>query len=76
MVLKQGMVLAGTGVAIGLLLSLTMSRLLAALPWGHGFNLPLIAPVPLALLAMAALGTYFPAHRASQVDPNTVLRQE
>jgi len=76
MVLRQGMVLAGTGVAIGLLLSLTICRLLAALPWVHGFNLPLIAPVPLALLAMAALGTYFPARRASHVDPITVLRQE
>ena len=76
MVLKQGMVLAGSGVAIGLLLSLAASKLTAALPWGRGFDLPLIAPVTLSLLAMAALGVYLPARRASQVDPNTVLRQE
>jgi len=76
MVLKQGMVLAGSGVAIGLLLSLAASKLTAALPWGHGFDLPLIAPVTLSLLAMAALGVYLPARRASRVDPNTVLRQE
>jgi ABC-type lipoprotein release transport system permease subunit len=42
----------------------------------RGFNLPLIALVTLALLAMAAVGAYIPARRASQVDPNTVLRQE
>jgi putative ABC transport system permease protein len=76
MVLRQGMVLAATGVAIGLVLSLTMGKVTAALPGGHGFYLPLVVPVPLALLAMAALGAYFPARRASQVDPNTVLRQE
>jgi predicted permease len=76
MVLGQGMVLAGIGAAIGLLLSLAVSRLTAALPGGHSFSLPLIAPVTLALLAMAALGVYLPARRASQVDPSTVLRQE
>jgi predicted permease len=76
MVLKQGLVLAGIGAAIGLLLSLATSKLTAALPGGHGFDLPFIAPVTLALLAMAALGAYIPARRASLVDPNTVLRQE
>jgi predicted permease len=76
MVLKQGMVLATSGVVIGVILSLAASTLTAALPGGHAFDLALIAPVPLALLAMAALGVYLPARRASQVDPNTVLRQE
>ncbi|HXX21881.1 MAG TPA: FtsX-like permease family protein, partial [Terriglobia bacterium] len=76
MVLRQGMALAGSGVVIGLALSLAASKLTAALPGGHAFDLALIAPVALALLAMAALGVYIPARRASQVDPNTVLRQE
>jgi predicted permease len=76
MVLKQGMVLAGIGATIGLLLSLAASKLTAALPGGHGFNLLLIAPVTIALLAMAAFGAYIPARRASQVDPNSALRQE
>ncbi len=76
MVLKQGMVLAGSGVAIGLLLSAAVSRLGAVNVIAQGFNWPLVAPVALALLAMAALGAYIPARRASRVDPNTVLRQE
>jgi ABC-type antimicrobial peptide transport system permease subunit len=42
----------------------------------HGFNLPMVALAAMALLAMAALGAYIPARRASRVDPNTVLRQE
>ena len=70
------MVLAASGVAIGLVLSLAMSKLTAALPGGHAFDLALIAPVLVSLLAMAALGGYLPAPRASLVDPNTVLPQE
>jgi len=76
MVVKQGMILAGSGVVIGLILSLAVSRPLANLVGGRGFNMPLVALVTLALLAMAALGTYIPARRASRVDPNIVLRQE
>jgi len=76
MVLKQGMLLAGSGVAIGLLLTLAASKPTAAMVGGRGFNWPLVALVTLALMAMAALGAYIPARRASQVDPNTVLRQE
>jgi ABC-type antimicrobial peptide transport system permease subunit len=70
------MALATSGIVIGLLLSLTAGKLTAAIPGGRHFSCPLIAPVTLALLAMAALGAYIPARRASQVDPNTVLRQE
>ncbi len=76
MVLRQGMVLAASGVAIGLLLSLAASKLTAALPGGHGFYLPLIVPVTVCLLAIAALGAYIPARRASMVDPNSILRHE
>ena len=76
MVLKQGMVLAASGAMIGLPLSLAASKLTAAMPGGHRFNMLLIALVTLALLTMAALGVYIPARRASHVDPNTVLRQE
>ncbi|MBZ5670060.1 MAG: ABC transporter permease [Acidobacteriia bacterium] len=76
MVLRQGMILAGSGVIVGLSLSLAASKPLAAMVHGRGFSLPLVALVTIALLAMAALGAYIPARRASRVDPNTVLRQE
>jgi predicted permease len=76
MVLKQGMILTGSGVVIGLILSLAASRPLANMVQGRGFNMPLVALVTLALLAMAAVGAYLPARKASRVDPNTVLRHE
>ena len=76
MVLKQGMALAGSGVLIGLLLTLVTGKPTAALVGARGFHWPLVALVTLALLAMAALGAYLPARRASRADPNIVLRQE
>jgi ABC-type antimicrobial peptide transport system permease subunit len=42
----------------------------------RAFSWSLLALVAAGLLGAAALGAYFPARRASQVDPNVVLRQE
>ncbi len=76
MMLKHGMTLAGSGVLIGLLLILAAAKPLAAMVYAQGFYWPLVAVVTLALLAMAGLGAYLPAQRASRVDPNIVLRQD
>ena len=76
MVLKQAMVLAGTGVAIGLAVSLAVSKPTAAIVNADNFNWPWVGLVTIALLAMAGFGAYIPARRASRVDPNTVLREE
>jgi predicted permease len=76
MIMKQGMVLAGVGVSIGLLLCLLASRAVAFALGVPGFNLPFVALVTAALAAAAALGAYAPARRASRLDPNAVLRQE
>jgi ABC-type antimicrobial peptide transport system permease subunit len=75
-VLTQGMMLAGSGVLIGLLLTFAADRPTSAMVYSQGFHWPLVVVVALALLAMAALGAYIPARRASKVDPNIVLRQE
>lgn len=76
MVLKQGMTLAGIGVAIGLLSCLGVSKPTAAVVNSQGFNWALVALVTLALLLMTAVAAYIPARYASRVDPNVVLRQE
>jgi ABC-type lipoprotein release transport system permease subunit len=52
------------------------SRATAAAFSVSSFNLGLVALVATALVAVAALGTFVPARRASLLDPNTVLRQE
>jgi predicted permease len=76
MVLRQGMLLAGTGVALGLILTLLAAKPAASMVDARGFYAPLVALVGAGLLAVAALGAYIPARRASHLDPNMVLRQE
>ncbi|HEV3332930.1 MAG TPA: ABC transporter permease [Bryobacteraceae bacterium] len=76
MVLRQGLVLAAAGVAIGVLLSLLAGKPTTAIIGSAGFDLPLLTLVCFGLLAAAGLGAYIPARRASRLDPNLVLRQE
>jgi predicted permease len=76
MVLKQGLVLAGVGEALGLAIWLLVSKPVMGLVGVSSFNWGLLTLVAAGLLAAAAVGAYLPARRASLVDPNTVLRQE
>jgi predicted permease len=76
MVLKQGLVLAGTGVAIGLAILMLLSKPVMRLVGAHSFDWSRLALTAAGLLAAAAVGAYLPARRASLVDPISVLRQE
>jgi hypothetical protein len=76
MVLKQGLTLAGAGVMIGLAISLLAGKPATSMIGASYFYLPLLAAVVIALMAVAGLGAYVPARRASLLDPNIVLRQE
>lgn len=76
MVLRQGLVLALTGIGIGLAASIGAERLLRAIFESYGTDFVtylLVAPV---LLAVTALAVYIPARRASRIDPMRVLRYE
>jgi ABC-type antimicrobial peptide transport system permease subunit len=77
MVLGQGLVLAAVGIGVGLLGSLGVSRLLAAIIEGipSAERLALLGP-PVLLLAASALATLVPAWRAARVDPLRALRTE
>jgi ABC-type antimicrobial peptide transport system permease subunit len=76
MMLRHGLVLALTGIAIGLLLTALADRALTAALGMPAFNVPLLVGVVAALVATTGLGSLLPARRASLVDPNIVLRQE
>ncbi len=76
MVVKQGLTLAGLGVAIGLALWLLMSRPVMTLVGASSFSWGLLALVAGGLLGVAGIGAFLPARRASLVDPNRVLRAE
>ncbi|NMO13655.1 ABC transporter permease [Pyxidicoccus fallax] len=77
MVLRQAALLAGIGVALGVLGAVGLSRVLAGLVYGVSTTDPLVlAAVALLLLGVALLAAWLPARRASRVDPMTVLRSE
>jgi putative ABC transport system permease protein len=77
LVLGQGMKLAGSGVALGLLAALLLTRLLKNLLFKVSTTDPLtFAGVALLLLAVALLACYWPARKAMKVDPLGALRHE
>jgi predicted permease len=77
MVIREVLVLAGIGVLLGLPLAFALGRSAQSLLYGMtGTDLPtmVIGILAVALLALAA--AYFPARRATRIDPVTALRNE
>ena len=77
MVLRQGLTLSIAGIVVGGVASVAFARLLTAALVGLGTPNPatyVIVPAALICLTMAA--SYFPARRASLVDPLVALRCE
>ena len=69
MVLRQGLVLAGIGAAIGFVVSLLTTRFLASQLYGVGPNDPLSFGVSALLVILVALAaSWIPARRAASVD--------
>jgi putative ABC transport system permease protein len=77
LVLGQGLVTAGLGLAAGLAGSLCAARLLASLLFEvHSFDLVAFAATLTLLLFVTLTACLLPALRALRADPTTVLRSE
>ncbi|HKQ62297.1 MAG TPA: ABC transporter permease [Candidatus Polarisedimenticolaceae bacterium] len=77
LVLAQGLLLAASGLGLGLLLALAATRWLRGLLFAVSPTDPLtFALVPLVLGAVALAACWLPARRASRVDPAVALRAE
>ena len=77
LVLREGLVLAGIGMAIGTLASVGVSRLAASLLHGVTPTDPLTyGAVALLVVAVAVTACVIPARRAASVDPIASLRAE
>jgi predicted permease len=75
--LRDGLALAGVGIALGVVASLALTRVMTALLFGVAPTDPLtFAAASAGLAAVALFATWLPARRAARVDPAVVLRAE
>jgi predicted permease len=75
LVVRQGMMLAFSGVAIGLTGAFVLTRLIRSLLYGVEPTDPLtFVGISLLLVLIALLASYIPAQRAARIDPMVSLR--
>jgi predicted permease len=76
LVLRQGLVLAGIGVAIGLVISALAGQVVMSAFYTARFDMLSYLLVPVVLIAVTLIASSIPARRASQIDPTSALRFE
>ena len=77
MVLKQGLTLAGAGIAVGMIAAFLLTRLMQSLLYQVGPSDPItFSVVTVALIAVSLLASALPAYRATRVSPLVALRTE
>jgi predicted permease len=77
LVVRQGLTLAALGIAVGLALSLAVTRQVSNLLFDVSARDPVtLLAIPLILGAAALLATALPAWRATRIDPTIALRSE
>jgi putative ABC transport system permease protein len=77
MVLRQGVILVGIGVVVGLALTLVLARGIAGLLVGISPSDPLtFAGMAVFLAAVGLLASYIPARRAMNLEPLRALKYE
>ena len=75
--LREGVMLGVLGLAIGLVIAFAATRVLRSQLFGVSPTDPVsFTAVALLLLVVAVLASYFPARRATRVDPMVALRTE
>ena len=76
LILRKGVVLSAVGIVAGIIVSAATASMMASLLYGvQPHDLFVFLAVPLLLFAVAVLASYFPARRATKVDPMFALRE-
>ena len=76
LIFRQGMLLAGMGIAVGLAAALVIARILRSRQAELAAIDPALVGMAVALvIAVAALACWIPARRATRIDPVVALRE-
>ena len=77
LVMRQGAILVGIGLGVGLVAALVSGKLLSSVLYGvSGADPTTLGAVSLVLAVAASVACLLPAQRASRVDPMVALRNE
>jgi len=77
LILRQGVTLIAIGIGIGFVAAVGLTRFLSALLFGvEPIDLPTFALSAALLLVVGAFASYFPARRATHIEPIEALRYE
>jgi ABC-type antimicrobial peptide transport system permease subunit len=77
LILRQGFLMIGSGIAAGLAVAVAVTRIFTSLLVGVSATDAVSFAATIALLLIVGLAaTYWPARRASAIDPLLALRNE
>ena len=77
LIIRMGVGLVAIGTVIGLIVSLSIARVIATQLWGvSAYDPATLVSVVALLLVTGAVACWIPAHRATKVDPLVALRYE
>jgi len=77
LVVTRGLLLTGAGLAIGLVASAALTRLLKGFLYGVGpFDPATLVATPILLVGVALVASWLPARRAMRIDPAIALRTD
>ena len=77
MVLSRGVLLAGIGLVIGMILGSGLTRMLSSMLYEiRPLDWPTFVGGGVLLIVVSLLASYIPARRAAKVDPLVALRYE
>ena len=75
MVLRQGLIIVGVGIACGLFGAIALSKIVASLLYGVSATDPVAFALSLlSLAAVALVACFLPARRATKVDPVAAIK--
>jgi putative ABC transport system permease protein len=77
LIISKGMMLTAIGIVLGVAGAYALTRAVRSLLFGVGsLDLAIFVIVPMVFAVIAVFACFFPARRASQVDPLVALRSE